>query len=92
MNILIEKRKEILSKSKNAKANNDLIEYLKCEEEYKRLSAKIHYEKNKDNREYKERKYNNLKKYLDNPDNYERHKQLIRDRNRQIYKCKKDIK
>jgi hypothetical protein len=85
METLISNRTKILNKMKEAKINNDLEEYIKYENEYKKITAKIYHEKNKDNIEYKIRKYNNVKKYLEIPENYEKHKKTVSTRNKNIY-------
>jgi hypothetical protein len=85
METLINNRTNIFNQMKEAKMNNDLEKYIKYENEYKKITAKIHHEKNKDNKEYKTRKYNNVKKYLEIPENYEKHKKAVSTRNKNIY-------
>lgn len=85
MEDLIFKRTNIFNEMKDAKINNDFETYLKHQMEYKRITAKIYHYKNKDNTEYKTRKNINLKKYLENPENYEKHIKAVKTRNRNIY-------
>jgi hypothetical protein len=47
---------------------------LRYKKELNNLYYKTYHLKNKDQEEYKQKKINNYKKYLENPENYERHK------------------
>ena len=84
MEDLTTKRTIIFNEMKEAKIKNDFEEYFKKQMEYKRMTAKIYHNKNKDNTEYKTRKNNNLKKYLENPENYEKHLIAVITRNKTI--------
>ena len=59
---------------KNAKTFNNFDDYLRYKKELNNLYYKTYHLKNKDQEEYKQKKINNYKKYLENPENYERHK------------------
>jgi len=85
METLTTERKNIFNQMKEAKIKNDLEAYIKYQNEYKRITAKIYHEKNKETEEYKIRKYNNVKKYLENPKNYEKHLNAVKTRNKNIY-------
>jgi hypothetical protein len=85
MEILTTQRTNIFNQMKDAKKNNDFEAYIKYQNEYKRITAKIYHEKNKETEKYKVRKYNNVKKYLENPENYEKHKNIVKARNKTIY-------
>ena len=85
MEILTAQRTNIFNLMKEAKIKKDLEEYIKYENEYKRITAKIYHEKNKETEKYKIRKYINVKKYLENPENYEKHKNIVKARNKNIY-------
>ncbi len=92
MEILTTERTNIYNQMKEAKNNNDLEAYIKYQNEYKRMTAKIYHEKNKETEKYKTRKYNNVKKYLENPENYEKHLNAVKARNKNIYnEIKKSI-
>lgn len=77
METLYTQRAIIYNQMKEAKTKNDLQEYYNKDLEYKRITAKIYHEKNKEKQEYKTRKKNNLKKYLEIPENYEKHKKTV---------------
>ena len=85
MEILATQRTNIFNQMKEAKIKNDFEAYIKYQDEYKRITAKIYHEKNKETEKYKMRKYNNVKKYLENPENYEKHKNIVKERNKNIY-------
>ena len=85
MELLTTQRTNIFNQMKDAKNNNDFEAYIKYQNEYKRITAKIYHEKNKETEKYKMRKYNNVKKYLENPENYEKHKNIVKERNKNIY-------
>ena len=91
MEILTTERTNIYNQMKEAKNNNDLDAYIKYQNEYKRMTAKIYHEKNKETEKYKTRKYNNVKKYLENPENYEKHLNAVKARNKNIYISIKSI-
>jgi len=91
METLATQRTIIFNQMKEAKTNNDFEEYLKKQMEYKRITAKIYHEKNKETEKYKTRKYNNVKKYLENPENYEKHLNAVKERNKNIYISIKSI-
>ena len=85
METLINERSNIFNQMKEAKIKNDLEAYIKYQNEYNRITAKIYHEKNKETQEYKIRKNNNVKKYLENPQNYEKHLNAVKTRNKNIY-------
>lgn len=85
METLATQRTNIFNQMKEAKINNDFEAYIKYQNEYKRITAKIYHEKNKETEKYKMRKYNNVKKYLENPENYEKHKNIVKARNKLLY-------
>jgi|APFre7841882793_1041355.scaffolds.fasta_scaffold34386_1 hypothetical protein len=85
MEVLTAQRTNIFNQMKDAKIKNDFEAYIKYQDEYKRMTAKIYHEKNKETEKYKMRKYNNVKKYLENPENYEKHKNIVKERNKIIY-------
>jgi hypothetical protein len=91
MEVLTTQRTNIFNQMKEAKNNNDFEAYLKYQNEYKRITAKIYHEKNKETEKYKTRKYNNVKKYLENPENYEKHLNAVKARNKNIYISIKSI-
>ena len=91
MEVLTTQRSNIFNQMKEAKNNNDFEAYLKYQNEYKRITAKIYHEKNKETEKYKTRKYNNVKKYLENPENYEKHLNAVKERNKNIYISIKSI-
>lgn len=85
METLTNQRTIIFNQMKEAKNKNDFEAYIKYQNEYKRITAKIYHEKNKETEKYKTRKYNNVKKYLENPENYEKHLNTVKARNKILY-------
>jgi seryl-tRNA synthetase len=85
---LKEKRNEIYKKMKETKNVED---YKELDKEYKKIGCKIYHLNNKDNEEYKQMKYNNLKRYLANEEHYNKHTDKNRERNRRSYNMKKTL-
>jgi hypothetical protein len=74
------------------KAEN-LDDFIKFNKLYNNITSKIYHQKNKDDLEYKQKKYNNLKKTIsNNTEYYESIKEKNRIRNKNKYISKKDIK
>ncbi len=84
-----EKRKEIY---KMMKETSNIEDYRNLEKEYKKIGCRLFHERNKNNDEYKQMKYNNLKKYLTNEENYNKHTEKNRMRNKKTYDINKGTK
>jgi len=83
-----ETRKEIY---KLMKETTNIEDYKNLEKEYKKIGCRLFHERNKNNDEYKQMKYNNLKKYLTNEDNYNKHTEKNKERNKRSYRNKKSL-
>jgi len=85
METLKTRRTEIYNKMKET---TNIEDYKELDKEYKKIGCRIYHEKNKDKDEYKQMKYNNLKKYLSNDTNYIKHTEKNKERNRRSYNNK----
>ena len=81
-------------KMKNeARNNNNIDDYIKFQKLYNNITSKIHHLKNKEDEEYKKKKYEAFKRYLNNnTEYYERIKEKNRIRSNNNYISKKDLK
>ncbi len=80
-------RQEYYNMKQNAQ---NIEEYIKYNKLYNNITSKIYHLKNKDDLEYKKKKYNNLKNsILNNPDYYNSIKEKNRIRNKNNYISKK---
>lgn len=84
-------RNDYYIKKKEAILINDLNEYIKYHNLYNNISSKIHHLLNKDNEDYKQKKYESFKRcYKNNVEYYEKLKEKNRIRNKEKYVSKKE--
>jgi hypothetical protein len=84
LTLLMNKKGELSKLVEEAKIKNNFEEFLRYKKELNNLYYKTYHLKNKDKEEYKQKKISNYKKYLENPDNYEKHKSKQKEYYRRI--------